>query len=160
MLSACALYNQRIALGRRAGSLCAWRRTPAPHHGLGDFVAKYAGLRAAQGLMGHESVETTASTYTDRVGLDELAVSVQGFSFRGGLSPAEQPTTPIPSRMLDNGGYDKSEERAPAPRARFIAFCLVIVGAALMPARHVEQREPHEGAPPTMTASRWPWSGR
>jgi hypothetical protein len=52
------------------------------------------------------------------------------------------------------------KKRDPTPRARFIAFCLVIVGAALMPARHAEQRESDQGAPPTMTASRWSWSGR
>lgn len=62
-----------------------------PHllrHAYGDHVAKYAGLRAAQALLGHVSVDTTAGTYVDRPSLDELAVSVQGFSYRG-YPPAE-----------------------------------------------------------------------
>jgi hypothetical protein len=32
--------------------------------------------------MGHERVDTTATTYVDRVGLDELAAQVRGFSYR------------------------------------------------------------------------------
>jgi hypothetical protein len=35
----------------------------------------------------------------------------------------------------------------PATAARFLAFCLVIAGAALMPAQHAEKREP-DTAPP------------
>lgn len=57
-----------------------------PHllrHAYGDHVAKHAGLRAAQALLGHASVDTTASTYVDKPGLDELAVSVHGFAYRG-----------------------------------------------------------------------------
>jgi drug/metabolite transporter (DMT)-like permease len=38
--------------------------------------------------------------------------------------------------------------------ARFVAFCLVIGGAALMPAQHAEQREPDASTPPTVTTSR------
>jgi hypothetical protein len=38
--------------------------------------------------------------------------------------------------------------------ARLLAFCLVIAGAALMPARlHTEQSEPHESASPTVISS-------
>jgi hypothetical protein len=32
--------------------------------------------------------------------------------------------------------------------ARLVAFCLVIVGAALMPSHHVEQPGPRDSAPP------------
>lgn len=59
-------------------------------HAFGDFVARYAGLRSAQALMGHASVGTTADTYTSRPDLDELQVSVQGFRY-GELPPQEQP---------------------------------------------------------------------
>jgi hypothetical protein len=51
-------------------------------HSFGDHIAQHAGLRAAQALMGHASVETTARVYTSRPGLDELAGSVQGFRYR------------------------------------------------------------------------------
>jgi integrase len=67
-----------------------------PHllrHAYGDHVAKYAGLRAAQALLGHVSVDTTASTYVDRPGLDELQVSVHGFSYRR-LPPEEMGPNP------------------------------------------------------------------
>ncbi len=38
-----------------------------------------------------------------------------------------------------------------ATGARFITFCLVIAGAALMPTRHAEQREAGKSTPPTVT---------
>jgi hypothetical protein len=46
--------------------------------------------------------------------------------------------------------------------ARFLAFCLAIGGAALMPTQHAEQREPDESTPPTITTSPWVsgWSMR
>src|SRR5262249_28292190 len=56
-----------------------------PHllrHAYGDHVAKHAGLRAAQALLGHASVDTTASAYVERPGLDELSISVHGFTYR------------------------------------------------------------------------------
>jgi integrase/recombinase XerD len=79
-LSQAALYKQVRRLGVRAGIA----GTVTPHtlrHAFGDTVARYAGLKVAQFLMGHASVETTASTYVDKPTLDELAVSVQSFSF-------------------------------------------------------------------------------
>jgi hypothetical protein len=40
--------------------------------------------------------------------------------------------------------------------ARFLAFCLVIVGAALMPVHHAEEREADETMPLTATTSPGP----
>lgn len=63
-----------------------------PHllrHAFGDHIARYAGLKAAQYLMGHESVDTTEGTYTGEPTLDELAASIRGFTFLPGLSPRE-----------------------------------------------------------------------
>ena len=37
--------------------------------------------------------------------------------------------------------------------ARFLAFCLVIAGAALMPVQHAEKREPHAAAPVAASVS-------
>jgi hypothetical protein len=79
-------------------------------HAFGDHVARYAGLRAAQALMSAITspgtpdcappkrswatrASTTAGTYTNRPTLDELAVSVQGFSYRR-LSTTAHPATP------------------------------------------------------------------
>ena len=69
--------------------------TPAPY-AYGDHVAKHAGLRAAQALLGHASVDTTASTYVEKPGLDELSISVHGFTYRAtrGYPPAEPPAIP------------------------------------------------------------------
>lgn len=69
-----------------------------PHllrHAFGDHIARYAGLKAAQYLMGHESVDTTEGTYTGEPTLDELAASIRGFTFALGLSPAKPPKTPV-----------------------------------------------------------------
>lgn len=89
-VSASAVYRQCIAIGERAG--IAGRVTPhVARHGYGDHIAKYAGLRVAQALMGHESVSTTADTYTSRPSLDELAAQVRGFSYSRPEPPVIQP---------------------------------------------------------------------
>lgn len=51
-----------------------------------------------------------------------------------------------------------NEKSAP----RFLAFCLVIAGVALIPTQHAEQREPDASTPPTISTSRWVsgWSMR
>lgn len=80
-------------LVKRVGSKAGIAHDIGPHtlrHAYGDHVARYAGLKAAQALMGHASVETTESTYTGRATLDELAVSLHGFSYR--RLAAETPT--------------------------------------------------------------------
>jgi hypothetical protein len=78
-LSASALYKQTVALGERAG--LSGRLTPhCLRRAFAEHVARSAGLRVAQALLGHASVETT-TLYTERPSLDELAVTVQGFSF-------------------------------------------------------------------------------
>lgn len=81
-----------MEVARRAGI----RAHIHPHllrHAYGDHVAKHAGLRAAQALLGHVSVDTTASTYVDAPSLDELAASVETFTFRG-YPPRTPPATP------------------------------------------------------------------
>lgn len=95
-----------------------------PHllrHAFGDHVAKHAGLRVAQALMGHASVQTTASVYVDRPGLDEMAASVRELRFdeplveRRARLATQMQATPTPYRCvtnkshkaLDTGGRDK-----------------------------------------------------
>ncbi len=70
-------------IARRAG-IVAPVHAHLLRHSFGDHIAQHAGLRAAQALMGHASVETTARVYTSRPGLDELAGSVRGFRYRAG----------------------------------------------------------------------------
>lgn len=60
-----------------------------PHlmrHAFGDHVARYAGMRNAQALLGHATVGTT-ETYVGQPTLDELAGAVRGFGYA-----AERPT--------------------------------------------------------------------
>jgi hypothetical protein len=81
--------HMSVRLGDDDRRVAKWAGIAAhihPHllrHAYGDHVARHAGLRAAQALLGHAAVDTTAGTYVDRPTLDELAVSVHGFSYRG-----------------------------------------------------------------------------
>lgn len=81
-------------LVKRCGLKAGLHQPVTPHtlrHAFGDFTAKYAGLRVAQALLGHASVETTAGTYVDRVSLDEMTVALQGFTF---FSPQDSEKDP------------------------------------------------------------------
>jgi integrase len=80
-ISAEGLFKMVRRVGRRA-QLGADIGPHTLRHAFGDHVARYAGLRAAQALLGHASVATTEESYTGRVSLDELSVSVQGFQYR------------------------------------------------------------------------------
>lgn len=102
-IAASSLYKQVVALGERAA--IAGRVTPhVARHSFGDHVAKYAGLRVAQALMGHEDVNTTAGTYTSRPSLDELAAQVRGFSFRSEVPEIAGPfMDPEPVIGTDSG---------------------------------------------------------
>lgn len=89
MLSSSALRRQMVRLGERAGIALHVH----PHllrHSHGDAVARYAGVRVAQAVLGHESIETTVGTYTGAVTLDELAASMTGFGFRSESLPVRK----------------------------------------------------------------------
>ena len=86
--------NGLYKLVQRSGVAAGLHVPITPHtlrHAFGDFVAKYAGLRVAQALLGHASVETTAGTYVDRVSLDEMTVAMAGFTIWPGVSVENQP---------------------------------------------------------------------
>lgn len=96
-ISAAGLYK----LIKRVGQRAELGHDIGPHtlrHAFGDHVARYAGLRAAQAMLGHSSVQTTEQSYTGRVSLDELTVSVHGFHYRRqtptGLPTAQPTDTP------------------------------------------------------------------
>lgn len=91
-ISATGLYKMVGRVGKAAGM--PTRVTPHTlRHAYGQHMVTHAGVRATQALMGHASIETTADVYTNAPTLDELAVSVSGFSYRP-LSTHEQPTNP------------------------------------------------------------------
>jgi site-specific recombinase XerD len=82
-----AIWRGVVDLAARAG-IKAHIHPHLLRHAFGDHVAKYAGLKAAQEMLGHVEVGTTAEFYVDRPSLDELAVSVMGFRYR--RSPTEE----------------------------------------------------------------------
>lgn len=75
---------------KRCGVKAGIYQPITPHtlrHAFGDFIAKYAGARIAQALLGHASIETTVGTYVDQVSLDEMQVAVTGATFFQGVEP-------------------------------------------------------------------------
>jgi site-specific recombinase XerD len=88
-VSASAIYKQTVTLGAKAG--IGVRVTPhVMRRAFATHVARYAGVRVAQSLLGHVSIETTQG-YTNDPTLDELAVSLHGISFYA--APMPSPTT-------------------------------------------------------------------
>lgn len=98
-MSAAGMYQLVKRVGRRA-QLGAEIGPHTLRHAFGDHVARYAGLKLAQALMGHASSATTEASYTSRPTLDELAVGVHGFAY--GLEQATQTrSTPQGSHNVD-----------------------------------------------------------
>ena len=97
-------------LVKRCGIKAGLHQPVTPHtlrHAFGDFTAKYAGLRVAQALLGHASVETTAGTYVDRVSLDEMTVALRGFSFFSAQDSDQVPEVWVPnSTNTARGDHD------------------------------------------------------
>lgn len=89
-----ALIDLVVAVGERAG-IAARIKPHSLRHAFGDHVAKAAGLRAAQAMLGHADVSTTEGTYTGGVTLDELAAAAGWFRYDGYPS-ADPPKNPVP----------------------------------------------------------------
>lgn len=98
-----AVYYLVKRVGKRAG-------IPAevhPHlmrHGFGDHIARFAGIRNAQFLLGHADVGTTEG-YLDAPTLDELASSIDGFGY--GLE-----ATPLTAALHPAQGADRNRTGA------------------------------------------------
>lgn len=71
-----------MELGQRAG-IHAHITPHLMRHAFGDHVARYAGIKNAQALLGHADVGTTQA-YTGAPTLDELAAAVEGYRFSEG----------------------------------------------------------------------------
>ena len=95
-----ALIDLVVGVGERAG-IAARVKPHSLRHAFGDHVAKQAGLRAAQAMLGHADVSTTESTYTGGTTLDELSAAVGWFRYDG-YPPATTPEMPdaLPERTL------------------------------------------------------------
>lgn len=95
-----ALRTLVMDVAQRAG-IAAHVHPHLMRHAFGDHVARYAGMRNAQFLLGHATVATT-ETYVGRPSLDELQAAVAGFGFgtpvlplSGRVAMAEEATTGI-----------------------------------------------------------------
>jgi len=71
-----------VAVGERA-QIAGRVKPHTLRHAFGDHVARYAGLRAAQEVLGHADVSTTETTYTGGVTLDELTAALAWFRYEG-----------------------------------------------------------------------------
>lgn len=74
-----ALRQLVIRVGKRAG-IAAPLHPHLLRHAYADHIAKHAGVRNAQMLLGHSTLATT-ETYLGKPTLDELAAAVRGFTF-------------------------------------------------------------------------------
>jgi integrase len=68
-----------MELAARAG-IHAHAHPHVMRHAFGDYVARYAGIKNAQALLGHADVGTT-QIYTGAPMLDELAAAIEGIRF-------------------------------------------------------------------------------
>lgn len=83
-----ALRTLVMAVAKRAGI----RAHIHPHlmrHAYGDHVARFAGIKNAQALLGHATVGTT-EVYVGKPTLDELAAAIEGFGFRTDVRPLDE----------------------------------------------------------------------
>lgn len=101
-----------------------------PHllrHAYGDHIAKQAGLLVAQAVLGHASVETTRSTYVDRVSLDQLADATRDVTYHPQLSPQEEARMP---RKAPTGIEPVESDSRPVPRDQALGGILVDLRSA------------------------------
>jgi site-specific recombinase XerD len=83
-----ALRTLVMDLAKRAG-IKAHVHPHLMRHAFGDHVARHAGIKIAQALLGHATVQTT-EIYTGAPSLDELAAAVSGFGFLPTQTPTER----------------------------------------------------------------------
>jgi integrase len=87
-----SLYRCVKTIGKRAG--IAGKVTPHTlRHAFGDHVTRYAGLKTAQFVLGHESVSTT-ERYTGEPTLDEVGEALAAFGY-GEPSAKTGPSKPL-----------------------------------------------------------------
>ena len=74
-----ALRTLVMDVAKRAG-IAAHIHPHLLRHAYGDHIARFAGIKNAQALLGHATVGTT-ETYVGKPTLDELSAAVSGFGF-------------------------------------------------------------------------------
>jgi site-specific recombinase XerD len=96
-------------LAKRAG-IAAHVHPHLLRHAFADHVARYAGLKNAQQMLGHADVSTTQG-YVGKATLEELAEAVRGLRF---TEPTEL-TFPTPREMALEGAYGEGGIRTLGP---------------------------------------------
>lgn len=86
-----ALRTLVMAVAKRAG-IAAHIHPHLMRHAFCDHIARFAGERMAQQMMGHADIKTT-QTYMGLRAPDELLKAIQGFTF--GLPLSEPPAMPL-----------------------------------------------------------------
>lgn len=82
-----SLHRCVVGIGKRAG--ISARVTPhLLRHAYGDHIARFAGIKVAQFVLGHASVGTT-ERYTGQPTLDEVAIALSEFGFGESRLPAD-----------------------------------------------------------------------
>jgi integrase/recombinase XerD len=90
-IGASTLYRRVVDLGVAAG--IGVHVTPhSMRHLFSTYVARHGGILVAKALLGHADISTT-QRYTDAPTLDELAISLHGFSFFGAVPQTKETTS-------------------------------------------------------------------
>lgn len=95
--SAQAIYYLVKRVGKRAG-IAADLHPHLLRHAFADHIARFAGVRNAQFLLGHAGLGTT-ETYLGKPSLDELTGSVMGFSFGAKYERTLQGVRPLTANV-------------------------------------------------------------
>ena len=118
--SAQSLYYLVKRVGKRAG-IAAPVHPHLLRHAFADLIARFAGMRNAQALLGHKTIGTTEG-YLSKPAMAQLAEAVAGFSL--GYPPETPPVSPLEA----TAGIEPAEsasrvvERLLAPQADKIAL--------------------------------------
>ena len=94
-----ALRTAVMELAVRAG-IHAHVHPHVMRHAFGDHVARYAGIKNAQALLGHADVGTT-QIYTGAPTLDELAAAIKGIRFAVEAEQTFYPLETHPANPLE-----------------------------------------------------------
>lgn len=102
-----ASYKAILAATRRIGvraGIAAPVTTHMMRHAFGDHIARFAGLKVAQFVLGHQSVQTTEG-YTGAPTLDEVAGAMAGFGYGELQLPAvDRASKPLVVPVGSQGG--------------------------------------------------------
>lgn len=106
-----AVWNLVGRVAQRAG-IGAHIHPHLLRHAFGDHVTRQAGIRAAQAVLGHASIDTTQSTYTGGVTLDELTAALAFFRYdehNAGEHPFSPPATDPAIPLKAPSGFEPEE---------------------------------------------------